>query len=1514
MGVFDPPASGSAPTSSASPVASPLDPNARYNDDQRTASEQGNLWHNFTGFFSNAFQDLKDIGGGLADVIGMGAHDVNMWSRDVMNLIPGVNYDTSEGYASDDMFDAMFGLGDFKEGGSVLLNDYQARYGQTFSNPTSTLEATFQHPLSFISDALSLATAGGFTAAKGAAVAEKLGVASADDAGRAGQLIRAIQGSAENVWNPISGRVEALDILPNPVRRALSQSPIVNATIKKGTYFQKRAEQYAKLAESSGIRGIRRLHTREQYRNLAEQAMQIADDTAASGAKYAFRPGYAASKSKKFVDALVGATHSRETAMTGELLKSWDDHVGRYVNGDSPLDEEVVVENMTGMDSSLTHDDIVGINGDRRDETFSTPVGPESFDENVSWGRAADDTLVREPNSDVPTLATATPAPRAAAETAPVPDDLAEAQAAFDEATRIADEQLSRNGRVSNKRVDEVNAAQDRLDAVVKREGLQGRSDSDIRAEAAIRARRAATASPTSGGTAHAPGYSVDDTGGGGVADAFMMNGPDGVYTSVQKTGTGNEYSMKAAQVPIDVRGTGRGKALYRETAAEVKRRGGQLVSDRSLTPEAEHVWQSFVRSGEAGQRPDGSYEWLDNPLVAGRETDEDLIGRIRAQAQRDTVELTPKLRKAVGNLGKVIFGKAKSRKGILRKSDLVGGIENVDDASRFRIVVDDVTKPGTAEEIMRKVEGATGGKVRKLENTLSKPGEDGSRMLRAVVEMPDGHPVEFQIMSHGAAKVMDATENIRSIVSAMGGLGRRGLLVGDDAMTFQKALLLQKHLWEGVTDDMRHKLGGPQAAKMRRELNDFRVDVFGKSTDRLLGRGLSVDSAFDNAYMTLRYKHGARTDPKQAGLVGGPSPLMLDKTMAEAGEMAPIYYPMMKESDIPKRGNFMLKGGASSTKDQNLLRNSGKLIEENSFSKDSRKVWSIRAAQAARVQERMDMLFDTVSTYGRPLRAGDELRPGEEAFAPVLAQRALNQQAALLDSLMDDPSGRSIEQLLEKMTGDNLAQAQEFAKSGGDIEMFAVPKVVADRLRHHTSWIPKNSALQTFGAVNGVWKSMVLAGRPAWMVNNLLTNTMLLKLQGGRLSDVVKQLDRSYLKKMREAIGPEALARIEGGMYSGDEIGSATRFTTDDALGRAASTVQQRVGGSRVGRGASRGVSRIQALNSGLEDAFRRASYLTAAERQVIRRQSHGLQASFFRSTDRIEKAFQAGLDEKSFGAAVDEVNKYMNDYAAASPAARNIVRPYISPFFSFYRHAAKILIDMPFDHPAKSRLFALVEEADQERMRVQGGAAELPGWMKGSSMFLGKTAAGDYRFMNEGGFNPFNAVLANPFQSFNPAWKILVEQQTGESTFNGRPFTDPSVATSFGSSQQYRLENGKMEPVERVTPGILEHLMQQIPQYELLKDVLAGGSTYDTTTLLDVLRGEGPVLDSETGEPANPRDLVQLVGKLLGYGETDFDAEDYATRLADGRKAAMEAWLARQQLAPTTDAPSSGGGVFDP
>lgn len=926
----------------------------------------------------------------------------------------------------------------------------------------------------------------------------------------------------------------------------------------------------------------------------------------------------------------------------------------------------------------------------------------------------------------------------------------------------------------------------------------------------------------------------------------------------------------------------------------------GTLVHDGYIASDG--VRRTEVLAGEHGLpvavAPDVPTVWPSAGVAADAEhgLDEVLQG-----AQDRLAPTVSKLRQKFGP-GVVSTSGPKSREGILATAKAMGtSWHAVSDIERYRIVMPDMYAGKTADQAIKDIAETMGGKVKTIENSVLSPDAGGERGIRVVMQVED-HPVEFQLLSPTAARASDATASIRQWALRTGTrLRDGGKVIGDEAEKFDKAMRLSQHSWEAVTNEVREQLGGKPVTEMRKSMDRLRLTVAEKLTGPAIDAGIEPAQAFDNAYMALRLQNGASYGEKEVR--GGMSSLELDKMLAESGDMAPIYYPLIDARRLPSRGDFLLKNPSNNllnaVADTGLKKNTGYLLSKDLYVKDPMRAYAVRARRAIAARESVHFINNTLTEYGRPIRSWSDKTEGEVLWSPKMMRDLYGSQAALEDAAMEalqqgDDGAKNIADMLKRITIQNQEQLSHLK----DTELVAVPKVVSDRLAQHAKVYFGETVDVAVRTPTQLWKSMVLAGSPRWVVNNLLGNVVFLKTQGGRLSDVVRQLSPKYRRAVKEAIGENAIGGVEGSLTQ-SLLDDVRPFSDDTFAGLAAGKLQQSAPLNTAMKPFRKFGDMVHHANEAVEDAFRRASYLKAAEKVAIKDGVATTLQGFWTSKKTLEGVFSVGLDERGYGRAVKEVDKFLNDYRKMTPFGRNIIRPYVAPFWGFYRHSAKVLGAMPFEQPGVAQMFrALDETIAQEQDRL----GPVPDFLEGALPINWGADPADARFMSTRGANPFDAVVSNPANLLHPAWKMLFESSTGRSSLTGKQFTDPNVVSSFGSGQQYKMgADGATEPVDTVRPPLFEQLLSQVPQYDMVKDIIGQGSTYDTANLgqvaQDRLSGSGQAIirDPLTGAPVYPKPLLQTLAKAMGFSSYSTDLAAFQAKRLEEQASALSTYNKR-------------------
>jgi hypothetical protein len=183
------------------------------------------------------------------------------------------------------------------------------------------------------------------------------------------------------------------------------------------------------------------------------------------------------------------------------------------------------------------------------------------------------------------------------------------------------------------------------------------------------------------------------------------------------------------------------------------------------------------------------------------------------------------------------------------------------------------------------------------------------------------------------------------------------------------------------------------------------------------------------------------------------------------------------------------------------------------------------------------------------------------------------------------------------------------------------------------------------------------------------------------------------------------------------------------------------------------------------------------------------------------------------------------------------------------------------------------------------------IPEWLEGATPL--SPPGSEVSFLKTSGANPFAGMFEDWTSMLSPPVKTALQKALGHDLFTGDEFTDPNVYTPFGSDQPIDLRT--LQPVDAPTPGWIESLLQNVPQYNMAKDALGGGASYDTANIFDVASGEGVIRD-ETGAPQFPTSVMEQFAKFMGLGTVDIDLEGYQEGLTEAQQAALLEAIRRQ------------------
>jgi ParB/Sulfiredoxin domain len=800
-----------------------------------------------------------------------------------------------------------------------------------------------------------------------------------------------------------------------------------------------------------------------------------------------------------------------------------------------------------------------------------------------------------------------------------------------------------------------------------------------------------------------------------------------------------------------------------------------------------------------------------------------------------------------------------------------------------------------------------------KTRNYLANPGETHFRGLDVAITRPDGTVVRAQLHTPRSLKAANAAEMPRKMLDDL------PPDAPESTRTAYKAWL--QSIYEASDQDIDMELAGLEPSKLEIARENMRL-VQAEEANELFRQGLlEPDGALRRAYHALELESGAEFDYATGDFKGGTDFLTLHAMRKDQGLFTPVYFPFMDARRANYNDWLLSKaaiGGRKAAQPGYVKRNTGYLYREGKYIKDPIEAYARRSAQATRYAETFALFREMIARFGRPIDDRlESIGPGEALLAPDgllrlfklnmdigeeyikgLTQMGLEDEAAML---------RAVTEALPKVQRDLIGAT-------GRVPMYAVPKAVVDRLQASMKPLLGWRARVFWDTPTQVWRAWTLSGSPRWVMNNVISNIVFSKLQGAKLTDVIRQLDPNFRRLLDRIVPEEAVP----GFFGGEE---QFRVNLGYAKEHKAGQILDAIGNTKVSKGLSQAGAKVRHFNEAVEEAFRKASYLRAAERQIAERNAGRVANRFWTSKARLEHLASHGADEFHWGRAIDEMNYFFNDYSKSSPVERQIIKRFMMPFWSFYKHSAQLFLTLPYTHPARALALKAIADVTNDMASEMG---PLPSFLQGAIPWGDFNPTGENRFISTRGSNPFAGLLEMPIEQLHPILKTAIEQQTGEQLYTGREFSAPNVTAGFGAEQRFRVnKEGQAEPVERVTPNVVEALLRSFPQYRLLEQSVAPGATYGTASLIPGLGpsvfGEGVIRDPATGEARYPpKGPVAGAGAWAGIPTVPFDVAQYQTRLERDRVNALIRYLRQIGAIPPAEprglaaaAPATSGGT---
>jgi hypothetical protein len=341
-----------------------------------------------------------------------------------------------------------------------------------------------------------------------------------------------------------------------------------------------------------------------------------------------------------------------------------------------------------------------------------------------------------------------------------------------------------------------------------------------------------------------------------------------------------------------------------------------------------------------------------------------------------------------------------------------------------------------------------------------------------------------------------------------------------------------------------------------------------------------------------------------------------------------------------------------------------------------------------------------------------------------------LPDDAEIADLLKDDHLEQLLSQITEADTKAFVTHSWNAAKRKG----YIVPKAEA---RYHAKIanldLPQtNPILRFIGTWMNRWRGALLTAMPRWWINTAAGSLLMNTVQGVDFHDywLAGRMSKAGLIPEKVNLGHQPLV----------EYSDAARYGENMM--------------------PSLPTQRIQGMVQGIENYFRRASFVHAMKRESRLARDHtgrhvDVEADAPQALENIGETlnehFDTVLKEKrgNIAEALDdpkvverslqEVNKFSYNYGILGPDERKYVRNFI-PFWGWYKFISMAAYRLPVEMPARVNAMRFLSQIAAEH---EGQMGSIPDWVKGAiPISLG---GGKYTYLSTQGINPFS-------QFFNP------------------------------------------------------------------------------------------------------------------------------------------------------------------
>lgn len=502
------------------------------------------------------------------------------------------------------------------------------------------------------------------------------------------------------------------------------------------------------------------------------------------------------------------------------------------------------------------------------------------------------------------------------------------------------------------------------------------------------------------------------------------------------------------------------------------------------------------------------------------------------------------------------------------------------------------------------------------------------------------------------------------------------------------------------------------------------------------------------------------------------------------------------------------------------VLYRDGKIIE------DPIEVTARKTAIINQHLEMIDVFYKLVDEFGRQpskMEVFDFVNHPEwnsmVLISPKKLQRELQLRARLLSTTIDNHVRTKN---ITKATADAIGSVHDAILKGSLNGMklddvWLIPRTVADAFQKQLKWQMGTTMQIYWGGAMDLWKSAVLSLKPSWVINNIVGNVVFMGIESpGSLRYAFKQLRKPEERIFRRLDATMSGKTAQGFMRENTILPSRIPEDATGFLG----TIRD-LSRMKIWNPIRTTAQKIRRMNTHIEQASRRGVVINEIQKQHLSHWAQGMH-----STEQIMNAAlkHGDLTPAKMNSVYRTLNNTLGDYVHYTPFEQYVIRQWIYPFWGFYRHAARVLLRLPFKHPLKAKIFEYADQLDRDMYK------DWPDYMR-DRLIMGHIGDNEL-WLNMHSMNPLSMIndempLVSPL---NPLARLFLERQFGIDSVTGEPF-DPENAADAGET--VTLYNGRVfriirdangVPVDMIPtqdknlPNWLNHIGSQLPALTLL------------------------------------------------------------------------------------------------